>query len=301
MVLRSSTSQKCAAVLVTAALLVPAAHAQQNRLSLGERVAQLEQQVQGGGDSQNTVELLNRINQMQGELANLRNLLEQQTFELESLKKRQRDQYLDLDSRLQRIEGSGPSAPVRADGAPLAAEEVLELTAPGQLSMGEPEPLGDDEQMIPADPSGFSAPAEQIYADPTDPAAIEAQRVSYDRAFEALKQGRYDASARYFAAFLSDFPNAELAPNATYWLGESYYVTRNYRIALDSFQQLLARYPDSGKAPDALLKVGYCHFELGDTDRAAQTLESVIQQYPDTPVARLAEGRLRGIRLDSNR
>lgn len=300
MVSRSSIRQICAAVLVTAAWLVPAAHAQQSRLSLGERVAQLEQQVQGGGDNQTTVELLNRINQMQGELANLRNLLEQQTFELESLKKRQRDQYLDLDSRLQRIEGSGPSAPVRADGAPLAADDVYEPTAPGQLSMSEPEPATDEADTR-VDPSGFDAPAEPIYADPTDPAAIEAQRVSYDRAFEALKQGRYDASARYFAAFLSDFPNAELAPNATYWLGESYYVTRNYRIALDSFQQLLARYPDSGKAPDALLKVGYCHFELGDTARAAQTLESVIRQYPDTPVARLAEGRLRGIRLDSNR
>ncbi len=299
MVLRLNPYGKFAAVLVTAAFLVPAAQAQQSRLSLGERVAQLEQQVQGGGDSQNTVELLNRINQMQTELANLRNLIEQQSFELESLKKRQRDQYLDLDSRLQRVEGSGPSAPVRADGAPLAADDSFEPVPPGQLSMGESQPT----EVIPMqdEPGGFSAPSEAIYADPFDPAAVEAQRVSYDRAFEALKQGRYDASARYFSAFLNDFPNAELAPNATYWLGESYYVTRNYRIALDSFQQLLARYPDSGKAPDALLKVGYCHFELGDTQRAAQTLESVISRYPDTPVARLAEGRLRGIRLESNR
>ena len=286
------------AAALAVVVLSTAAQAQ-GRLSLGERVARLEAQSQGGGDTQNSVELLNRINEMQAELANLRNLVEQQTFELESLKKRQRDQYLDLDSRLQRVEGSGPSAPMRSDGAPLAADDSFE-PAPGQLSMGEPEPAANDD--VGMDPApGFDAPAEPIYADPADPEALAAQRAAYDRAFEALKQGRYDASARYFSAFLSEFPDADLSPNATYWLGESYYVTRNYRIALDSFQQLLSRYPDSGKAPDALLKVGYCHFELGDTQRAAQTLAMVTSKYPDTPVARLAEGRLRAIRLESNR
>lgn len=297
--LKLSALIRTTAAVLAVVVYSSAATAQQGRLSLGERVTRLEEQVQGGGDTQTTLELLNRINQMQTELANLRNLVEQQTFELESLKKRQRDQYLDLDSRLQRIEGSGTSAPVRSDGAPLAVDESFE-PAPGQLNMDDPQSAVMPDEPIGAAP-GFDAPPEPIYADPADPATVEAQRVAYDRAFEALKQGRYDASARYFSAFLSEFPDADLAPNATYWLGESYYVTRNYRIALDSFQQLLSRYPDSGKAPDALLKVGYCHFELGDTQRAAQTLSMVVDKYPDTPVARLAEGRLRAMRLENSR
>jgi len=285
-----------AAVLVTAAVFPPQAFAQQQRLSLAERVSRLEQQGSGGGDAQTNVELLNRVNQMQQELANLRNLVEQQTFELESLKKRQRDQYLDIDSRIARIEGTGPSAPVRPDGAPLAVEP--EPTQDGQLTWSDPAPVADDYTTAPP----ASAVGEPIYsAVADDPDAAAVQRAAYDRAFEALKQGRYDASARYFAAFLNDYPDADLAPNATYWLAESYYVTQNYRIALDTFQQLLSRYPSSGKAQDALLKVGYCHFELGDTRRAVETLENVVSRYPDTPVARLAEGRLRAMRLDSNR
>lgn len=284
------------AVLVTAAVTPPQVHAQQQRLSLAERVARLEQQGGGAGDAQTNVELLNRINQMQEELASLRNLVEQQTFELESLKKRQRDQYLDIDSRIARIEGTGPSAPVRPDGAPLAVEP--EPSDPNQLTWSEPAPA-DDGLVAPPPADAVGEPIYSAIGD--DPASAEAQRLAYDRAFEALKQGRYDASARYFAAFLNDYPDAELAPNATYWLGESYYVTQNYRIALDTFQQLLSRYPQSGKAQDALLKVGYCHFELGDTRRAAETLESVISRFPGTPVARLAEGRLRAMRLDSSR
>ena len=43
------------------------------------------------------------------------------------------------------------------------------------------------------------------------------------------------------------------------------------------------------------------HLGAGDTRRAAETLDSVISRYPDTPVARLAEGRLRAMRLDSSR
>lgn len=285
-----------AVVLVTAAVTPQQAHAQQQRLSLAERVSRLEQQGSGGGDAQTNVDLLNRINQMQQELASLRNLVEQQTFELESLKKRQRDQYLDIDSRIARIEGTGPSAPFRPDGAPLAVEP--EPAQQGQLTWSDPAPAGDDFTAAPP----ASSVGEPIYSTIADaPGDAQVQRAAYDRAFEALKQGRYDASARYFAAFLNDYPDADLAPNATYWLSESYYVTQNYRIALDTFQRLLSRYPSSGKAPDALLKVGYCHFELGDVQRAAETLESVISRYPGTPVARLAEGRLRAMRLDSNR
>ncbi|MBL8245781.1 MAG: tetratricopeptide repeat protein, partial [Rhodanobacteraceae bacterium] len=65
-----------------------------------------------------------------------------------------------------------------------------------------------------------------------------------------------------------------------------------------TFQSLLSRFPDSRKAPDGLLKVGYCQYELGDTQRAASTLNEVVSRFPDTPVARLAQGRLRALRLD---
>ena len=117
-------------------------------------------------------------------------------------------------------------------------------------------------------------------------------------AFAALREGRYAESARRFSSFLEQFPNGGLADNATYWLGESYYVTQNYRIALDTFKSLLDRFPQSAKAADALLKLGYCHYELREWNEAEATLNLVVQRYPDTTVARLAQGRLRALRLE---
>ena len=116
--------------------------------------------------------------------------------------------------------------------------------------------------------------------------------------FRRLKNGQYAEAARRFQSFLAQYPDGEFAPNAQYWLGESYYVTQNYQIALTP------RAPPrpvltSNKVPDALLKVGYCHYELRQWDLAESTLNQVIQTYPDSTVARLAQGRLRALRLEN--
>lgn len=284
---RKLTIRSLTAALVAAVCVFGTAQAQ-SRLSLAERVDQLERQVQGSGDSGNLSEIMLRNQELQAEVQSLRGLVESQAFEIENLKQRQRDQYADLDSRLQRLEG-GMTVPARAP-----ASEPIEATAPDQLSADEPVP------MLPAEPAGpRSLPpgAETVGGTLTAPASAE-EKVAYEAAFEALKQGRYAESSQLFSGFLQQFPNGEYSANATYWLGESYYVTQNYQIAYETFQSLLSRFPDSRKAPDGLLKIGYCQYELGDTERAAATLNEVVSRYPDTPVARLAQGRLRALRLD---
>jgi tol-pal system protein YbgF len=286
-----------AAVLVAAAF---ASGAQaQGRLSLSERVARLEQQAQGQGQAQTTVELLNRINELQVEVQTLRGLVEQQSFEIESLKKAQRDRYVDLDSRISRLEG-GAALPSGAARAPMQAP--LEA---GPLSAGAVEPVPVEpaapRAAEPAAPFAASQPPAAA-ATPVPPATgAAAEKQAYDEAFAALRDGRYAESARRFQAFLAEHPQGELADNALYWLGESYYVTQNYRIALDTFNDLLARFPDSAKAPDALLKVGYCHYELKEWPQAEQVLNEVVRLYPEQTVGKLAQGRLRALRLEGRR
>ena len=74
-----------------------------------------------------------------------------------------------------------------------------------------------------------------------------------------------------FKQFLQSYPQSSLADSAQYWLGESYYVTRDFQSAAASFQTVLDRWPDSRKAPDALLKLGYTQAELGRTAQARTT------------------------------
>jgi tol-pal system protein YbgF len=122
--------------------------------------------------------------------------------------------------------------------------------APPRAPSGAPPPNWTPSPAQPAPPAAAAAEA-------APPASAGDEKADYDQAFSALKDGRYAESARRFQAFISQYPNSELTPNSYYWLGESYYVTQNYPISLDTFQKLLAQYPNSQKAPDALLKVGY--------------------------------------------
>jgi len=299
-----------AGCLATATLWVavaaPAA-AQGSRLSLADRVARLEQQQSGGDQAQANIQLLNQISELQAEIASLRGMVEQQAFEIEALSKRNRDQYLDLDSRIGRIEGgvsASPSSVPSGDTGTAGDAAVDEIalggsTAPATTEFEEPEVRAPVEGLVGTAALGGSdtAPAaiESVRGNPED------ERRSYDAAFDELKEGRYAEAARRFNSFLQMYPDGDYAPNAQYWLGESYYVTQNYEIALEAFQTLLRRFPNSTKAPDGLLKLGYCQYELRQWNEAEATLNRVMQQYPDTTVARLAQGRLRAMRLEDRR
>ena len=305
-----------AGCLATATLWVAVAApvaAQGSRLSLADRVARLEQQQSGGDQAQANIQLLNQISELQAEIASLRGLVEQQAFEIEALSKRSRDQYLDLDSRIGRLEGGGAGAAASSPttGASASASApVDEISLGGEPSPAEPAATGTttfEEPEVRAPVEGLVGTAALGGSD-TAPAAVESvrgnpedERRTYDAAFDELKEGRYAEAARRFNSFLQMYPDGEYAPNAQYWLGESYYVTQNYEIALEAFQTLLRKFPNSTKAPDGLLKLGYCQYELRQWNEAEATLNRVMQQYPDTTVARLAQGRLRAMRLEDRR
>ncbi len=255
------------------------AHAQ--RVSLADRVSALESQqaAQTGSAGQANVELLNRLTQLQSEVQALRGQVEQLQNDNAALREGSDNRYKDLDGRLQRMEATPGAAP------PLSA-------APPRAPSAANPPLSSGPDLVnrmPAAPSGPPAAA---------PAGDE--RASYDSAFAALRAGDYVASARGFKAYLDAFPGGALAPNAWYWLGESYYVTQNYPIALQSFDTLLQRFPDSSKAPDALLKRGFAQIELGQAGPGQQTLNRVITDYPGSDAARLAAGKLRTLQLQSH-
>jgi tol-pal system protein YbgF len=114
----------------------------------------------------------------------------------------------------------------------------------------------------------------------------------YGDAFAALKAGRYDEAVRGFELYLTKYPQGPRADNAAYWLGESYYVAKDFEAAQKAFQSVLDNYPDSRKVPDALLKIGYCQYEVKAFDYARTTLKQVKDQYPGTEAARLAEQRV---------
>ena len=246
-------------------------------------------------DKQAMVDLVIQIQQLQDEVRMLRGMLEDQTIQLENLSKSQRDQYLDLDQRITGMRGSssGPALsgrPVNTTGARPAPTKV-------QPAIREDVPDVRPALDTPSSVNAIATPDTQAREMATSP---EAEKAAYDQGFQSLKDLKYADSAQQFSAFVVQYPNSDYADNAQYWLGESYYVTRNYDIALEAFQKLLSNYPDSPKVPDGLLKIGYTHYELKQWDQARAALVQVQEQYPDTTLARLAGSRLRSMKLEGH-
>jgi tol-pal system protein YbgF len=125
------------------------------------------------------------------------------------------------------------------------------------------------------------------------PSTSAAGQGAYAQAFEALKSGNYGAAIAGFRLYLANNPTGELADNAQYWLGETYYVTRDYDNAAMAFRAVGERWPNSRKAPDALLKLGFTQYELKQYAEVRVTLTQVTKRFPDSEAAKLAAERLK--------
>ena len=233
------------------------------------------------------IDMVLQIQQLQDEVRNLRGQIEDQAIEIGTLKRRQRDQYLDLDQRINEL---GNVTPI-ISGVP--------AQQPGTVFIPPEEDVPEirEESDIPSTVTGLTAPEAMARTGALTP---EAEKAAYDSAFQALKELRYADAAEGFQGFLGTYPDSEYADNAQYWLGESYYVTRNFELALEAFESLMSRFPESPKVADGLLKIGYTHYELKQWEQARAALTQVQEQYPNTTLARLAESRLRSMRLEGH-
>ena len=130
--------------------------------------------------------------------------------------------------------------------------------------------------------------AAQVEAGPTE----QSDKAQYERLLGLFRDGSLEEARRGFSAFLAEYPNSDLAPNARYWLGESHYGKRDYKQAIDSYDRVELDYPQSEKVPAAILKKGYAYLALKDTKRASSAFKQVVTLYPKSPEAGKAHAKL---------
>jgi len=231
--------------------------------SLEQRLQRLERLL----ENQTLIDLMTRIDSLQNEVQQMLGQMEEQTYSMEQLQKRQRDLYLDVDRRLRDLEAARASL----SAAPIAPASGV----PGG-AMSEPTANG-----AAVSHAGI---------------ASQEERAAYERAFNLLKEGRYDLAVAAFKTFVQTYPQGPFVDNAQYWLGEANYVQRNFAVALGEFDKVVKNHPNSPKRADALLKMGYTFQELGQNDNARMSLNKVIKNYPNTTAARLAQKRLQELK-----
>jgi tol-pal system protein YbgF len=222
---------------------------------LEDRLTRIERLLDSGA----LMEMVNQQEQLRRTLQELQGEVELLRRDLSEVKQRQHDLYLDTDRRLRQLETAATQP--RPAPAPTAGEQPAIAAA------------DDDTQSPP-------------------PGAADNELADYQAAFGLLKAGRYADAAVAFQEFLERYPTGQYTANALYWLGESYYVVRDFGKAMPYFRQVLSEHAASAKGPDALLKIGFIHHEQGDIAQARQVLERVKADYPNTTAATLAEQRL---------
>jgi tol-pal system protein YbgF len=260
------------------------------------RIQKLDESIKNLG----ILQLLNQIEKLNVELAQLRGQVEVLTNQNEQLSKRQKDFYLDIDTRLRKLEGvgdvpqpTGAQPPVTPPGGGLAlsqsvttgsglANAVPIVAPPASVSFGTPT---SQEPAIQAGPQGNANRAAPTYT-------REQENKAYDVGSNLFRRNDYIGSIRAFETFTKDFPTSQLVANAQYWIGIAYFNLKDYSNARSMQESLLKKYPESAKAPDALLAIASVQTETGDNGSARNTLEDIVARFPSSEAAAKARTRL---------
>ena len=176
-------------------------------------------------------------------------------------------------------------------GAPEGDGRIASAGLPASMSaqaVGLPA-LGERIAVIPKEPVNRPPKAEPKPKLP-DP------EEDYTRAIRVLRDERSYAKARSLLdAFIANYPTHELADDAQYWIGQSYYQEKNFERAILAFNKVQVDYANGDKAPEALLLEALSFLSIEDRASARELLGQVIAKYPDSNAAATARQRLESL------
>lgn len=253
---------------VAQAALFGDSEAREQLEALRTKVLEMEARMQRTEEvfmGQSLIELHSQAEALKDEMGKLRGRIEVLEDENRSLRKQQKDFYLDLDNRLRQLEPGAAGVSMSGSGdftpSPESSAADIQRAAPPKASV-----------------------VLQL------PDTV--QRNRYDAAYALFKDGDYPGAITGFESFLSQYPQSALAPAAAYWVGNAHYAMRNFDKAVAAQQRLIETYPDSPKVPDGLLNMASSQVEIGQKSLARKTLENLIANYPSTEAAEKARRRL---------
>lgn len=226
----------------------------------------------------------NQSQMMQNEVRELRGLVEQLSYELQRVKQRQMDDYLDLDRRLSAVLSGATPEEFTADadgdlqlniddqsaavvaGSSVINSDGMEGQVPNQALEG---------QAV----DGLALNGRSLNGVPQTPTitpAINTEEIAQNYAQASnllLKERDINAAAQAFKQHVIDYPASPYTANAHYWLGEIYLLQGQDEMARQAFTLVVEQHPKHGKAMDATFKLGKIYHQLGEIDRARELLE----------------------------
>lgn len=217
---------------------------------LETRVLKLEDAIKQ--QTRSMLDLQSRIDALNTEIRNLRGQGEEATHGLQDAEKRQKDFYVDLDTRLRHFE---------------SAEEAAKEAAAKEAAAAK-------------------APVAPVSADPADPVPEDR---AFETGYSLFKAGSYENAVKAFQDFVKKFPDSARVPDANYWLGNAQLAMKDYRNALDTYQGMLKDFPETPKSADVMYGIARCQYGLKRPVAARKTLKKLVTKYPASEAAAKAK------------
>ncbi len=203
-----------------------------------------------------THSLLDLQMQLEAQAAEIRKLHgqnEELVHDLQDAEKRQKDFYVDLDSRVRRFEAGDATAVQPVPGKAGRVDSTRDAN-----------PVGENK--------------------------------AFETAYGFYKTEDYQNAAIAFRDFLKQFPQTGHEANVYYWMGNAYFLIKDYANSLDSYQALVSKYVDHPRVPEVMLNIAECQLELKNKVAAKKTLKQIITQFPGSDASDNAKKRLATIK-----
>jgi tol-pal system protein YbgF len=212
---------------------------------------------------------------LQNEVRELRGMVEQLSYELQRVKQRQMDDYLDIDRRLSAaIAGTVAVEPSTDFQGPAGQADAGEqLTQPAAVAAAiSPATIQTDQAAVLAVPQSDSQKVKEPVVNSEEIAENYAQASNL-----LLKQRDFKGAVQAFKQHIIDYPNSPYSANAHYWLGEIYLLQGEDELARQAFTRVIEQHPSHSKALDANFKLGKIYHQIGETERARLLLETAAK------------------------
>ena len=202
--------------------------------------------------------LLEKLNKLEEEIANLSNNLDQNTYELQRIEDANQLRYMDLDKRIHQLETLILLSNEDDNQDQIASGDIDE------------NPLSD---LIANDES-------------------EEEFLLWSNSLKLIENSRYSEAAENLRLLILSFPRGEYCIEAYFYLGDIYFQQQMYQDSIETFNSLLINFPDNNRTPETIFKLGLNFLRLEDEIAAISNFNNVIQNYPESSAAILSEEEL---------
>ena len=144
--------------------------------------------------------------------------------------------------------------------------------------------MGARERAVPP-PSTPGSPKPAVSSAAADTSYTEGMRLYHAKKYPEARHQLYQ--------YLKNQPKGPKAPEARYYLADSFYLEGKYQEAAVEFNKLRLQSPKSILAPAGLLRQALCYKNQQQMGTYRSTLQKLVKAYPASPEAKEAQKMLK--------